>query len=90
MYIVDIDQLQNYLDITIKRDTERDEFLSLDPVFNGVGQSNSLVNVVPALRNANITTENSKMINLIHHQLITLNRLILMLALWVMERVTET
>jgi hypothetical protein len=60
MYIVDIDQLQNYIDITIKRETDRDEFLSLDPVLNGVGPSNSVVNVIPALRNANNTVGNTQ------------------------------
>ena len=58
MYIVDINQLQNYMDIIVKRETDREDFLSLDPSLNEVGQSNSVVNVVPALRNANNTTTN--------------------------------
>jgi len=54
MWIVDLDNLQNYLDITPKK-FEQDEFLSNDPI-TGVYANNSLVNVVPALRNANQTS----------------------------------
>ena len=57
-YIADIDNLQNYLDIVIKKETESDEFLSLDPL-TGVSQSNSVVNVVPALRNSTIAVINT-------------------------------
>ena len=58
MYMVDINNLQNYLDITIKRETSRDDFLSLDPLLNEVGPSNSLINAVPAYRNSNVTLGN--------------------------------
>jgi hypothetical protein len=58
-YIVDIDNLQNYLDITVKKETSLEDFLSLDPILNEVGQSNSPVNVVPALRNSTFQTTNT-------------------------------
>jgi hypothetical protein len=57
-WCVDIDQLQNYLDITLKKELSQDEFLSLDPM-TGVSQSNSVVNVVPALRNTNVLVANT-------------------------------
>ena len=53
-WIVDVDNLQNYLDIVLKKELEADEFLSLDPM-TGVYPSNTLVNLVPASRNANVT-----------------------------------
>ncbi|HEV2601387.1 MAG TPA: hypothetical protein VGT41_03750, partial [Candidatus Babeliales bacterium] len=52
MWIVDIDNLQNYLDILLKKELARDEFLSEDPLV-GISSNNSVVNVVPALRNTN-------------------------------------
>lgn len=58
MWIVDLDNLQNYLDIVLKKELEQDEFLSLDPL-TGVSQNNSLVNVIPALRNANYNGNNT-------------------------------
>lgn len=58
MYMADVDNLQNYADITIKKELPADEFLSLDPL-NGVYQNNSLVNVIPALRNANYNGNNT-------------------------------
>lgn len=58
MWIVDLDNLQNYLDILLKKELEQDEFLSLDPM-TGVSQNNSLVNVIPALRNANFNGNNT-------------------------------
>ncbi len=58
MYIVDLDNVSNYCDIMIKKETSREDFLSMDPLLNGVGQSNSVVNVVPALRNSNTTVGN--------------------------------
>ncbi len=57
MWIADIDNLQNYLDITLKKELSQNEFLSLDNL-TGVSQSNSVVNVVPALRNANVAISN--------------------------------
>lgn len=56
MWIADIDNLQNYLDILIKKETNRDEFLSLDSSLVGVGSNNSVVNVIPALRNSTVST----------------------------------
>ncbi len=53
-WIVDIDNLQNYLDILLKKEQESDDFLSNDPMV-GVSQSNSPVSSLPALRNSNIT-----------------------------------
>ena len=50
--------MQNYLDIVLKKELEADEFLSLDPM-TGVYPSNTLVNVVPAARNANVTNATS-------------------------------
>jgi len=55
MWIADIDNLQNYLDITLKKELEQDEFLSLDSL-TGVYPNNSVVNVIPALRNSSINT----------------------------------
>jgi len=57
-YISDIDNLQNYLDITLKKELSQDEFLSLS-AFTGVSQNNSVINVTPALRNANINGINT-------------------------------
>ncbi len=54
MWIVDLDNLQNYLDITLKKELDQDEFLSLDEL-TGIYASNSPINVVPARRNSNIT-----------------------------------
>ena len=51
-WIVDLDNVQNYLDIVLKKELARDEFLSEDPMV-GISGSNSLVNVIPALRNTN-------------------------------------
>ena len=51
-WIVDLDQVQNYLDIILKKELSEQEFLSLDPM-NGVSQSNTVVNAIPALRNSN-------------------------------------
>lgn len=56
MWIADIDNLQNYLDILIKKETDRDEFLSLDSSLVGIGNNNSVVNVIPALRNTTMST----------------------------------
>ncbi len=53
MYIVDIPNLQNYADIVIKAEVPEDEWYSMDTVLDGAGLSNSVVNVVPALRNSN-------------------------------------
>lgn len=55
-YISDIDNLQNYLDITLKKELSSDEFQSLDLSLNGIGSSNSPINVAPALRNSNMTS----------------------------------
>ena len=55
MWICDIDNLQNYLDILIKKETEQDQFLSHDPL-NGVYANNSTVGVIPALRNTTTST----------------------------------
>lgn len=54
-FICDLDHLQNYLDITIKKELDQDEFLSLDPL-TGVYNNNSVINVVPALRNTTVST----------------------------------
>ena len=61
MWIVDLDNLQNYLDIVLKKELEADNWLSYDytsNIYPGVYVNNSLSNVVPALRNSNITTIN--------------------------------
>lgn len=58
IWIVDLDNLQNYLDILLKKELEADEFLSLDSL-TGVSQNNSVVNVIPALRNSNVATANT-------------------------------
>ena len=55
MWIADIDNLQNYLDILIKKETEQDQFLSHDQL-NGVYPNNSTVGVIPALRNTTTST----------------------------------
>jgi hypothetical protein len=48
-WLCDLDNLQNYLKYTIKRDTSIQEYLTFDPL-NSFQVSNSLVNQVPALR----------------------------------------
>lgn len=58
MWIVDLDNLQNYLDITLKKELSQDEFLS-ESGLTGISKSNSLVNIVPALRNSNTTITNT-------------------------------
>ncbi len=61
MWIVDLDNLQNYLDIVLKKELDEDEWLSYDPLTNmnpGMHVSNSLINVAPALRNSNIAITN--------------------------------
>lgn len=55
MWIADIDNLQNYCDILIKKELAREDFLSLDPL-TGVSASNSVINVVPSLRSSNKNT----------------------------------
>lgn len=56
--IVDIKNFQNYVDLILKKELEREEFLTLDPM-TGISASNSLVNMIPALRNANTTVVNT-------------------------------
>lgn len=51
-FICDIDNFQNYYKVVVKRETGQKEFLTNDAL-NGVYPSNSLNNVVPALRSAN-------------------------------------
>lgn len=55
--IADINNLQNYLDIVVKKETLASDFLSLDPSV-GTYANNSLANMVPALRNATILNTN--------------------------------
>jgi len=57
-YMADIDNLQNYLDIVIKKETELNEFLTLDEL-NQIMASNTVVNLVPAFRNSNILPVNT-------------------------------
>ena len=58
MLMVDVDNLQNYLNIVLKKETSNDEFQTMDAI-NRLYPSNSLVNVVPALRNSNDTSATS-------------------------------
>ena len=61
MWIVDVDNLQNYLDIVLKKESDDDEYQSYDSLTNlqsGLLANNCLVNAIPALRNSNITTAN--------------------------------
>ncbi len=58
MYICDVDNLQNYLDILLKKEIELEEFLSMDPM-TGVYPSNSLINGAPAFRNSTVATQNA-------------------------------
>jgi len=58
MYIADIDNLQNYLDIVMKKEIEAEEFMALSEL-TGVSISNSLVTMIPSLRNSNTTTTNT-------------------------------
>ena len=58
MYIVDVDNLQNYLDIIMQKELEAEEFMSLSEL-SGISISNSLVTMAPALRNSNTTTMNT-------------------------------
>ena len=57
MWIVDVDNLQNHLDIVLKKESDEDEYQSYDPLTNlqsGLLANNCLVNAIPALRNSNI------------------------------------
>ena len=61
MWIVDVDNSQNYLDIVLKKESDEDEYQSYDPLTNlqsGLLANNCLVNAIPALRNSNIATAN--------------------------------
>ncbi len=57
MFIVDIDNLQNYLDITMKKEMDAEEFRDLSEL-SGASVNNSVVNVIPALRNSNVAVAN--------------------------------
>ena len=60
MWIVDLDNLQNYFDIVLKKESDEDEYQSYDQYTNlqsGLLANNSLVNTIPALRNSNITVD---------------------------------
>jgi len=60
MWIVDVDNLQNYLDILLKKEQSQDQFLSNDLTLTQIGQNNCLINVIPALRNSNnLSTANN-------------------------------
>lgn len=67
-YIVDIDNLQNYMKIVDKKETALQEMQTTDSTY-GLYPSNSLVNAVPALRNGYaqattpITTVNPSSVN---------------------------
>jgi len=60
-FIVNLDQLQNYSKVVIKRETPISVFLASDPM-NRLYPSNALANVVPAIRNGenrdNLTATN--------------------------------
>lgn len=62
MWIVDLDNLQNYLDIVLKKEQSLDEFLDNGPLI-GAYRNNSLVNVIPALRNSNVNVTNTAGLN---------------------------
>ncbi len=49
-YIADVDNLQNYLKLVMKKETAMNDYLSNDST-NALYPSNSLANAVPALRN---------------------------------------
>ncbi len=57
MFIVDIDNLQNYLDITMKKELDAEEFRCLSDL-TGVSVSNSVINNIPAFRNSNVAVAN--------------------------------
>lgn len=57
-WIADVDNLQNYLDIVVKKETSLCEFASLDTELNGISQSHELKNTQLAARNSNMTTGN--------------------------------
>lgn len=57
-WIVDVDNLQNYADITVKKELSFDEFASLDIDLCGTGVSDALENSINALRNSNMTAVN--------------------------------
>ena len=57
MWICDVDNLQNYLDIVLKKELEMEEYQSISSL-TGIYCNNSLVNTVPALRNSNTGTTN--------------------------------
>ena len=57
-WIVDVDNLQNYLDIVVKKELSLSDFSTLDLSLDGVGLSNSGNNGIKALRNSNMTPAN--------------------------------
>src|SRR5690606_23264695 len=61
MWIADIDNLQNYLDITLKKELEKEEWSAYDattPMNQDMVTSNTVGSVSPALRNSNNTNVN--------------------------------
>ncbi|HRP37414.1 MAG TPA: hypothetical protein PLS50_06425, partial [Candidatus Dojkabacteria bacterium] len=50
-WAVNIDNFQNYLDIILKKESSLEDFLTYDQL-TGMSRNNSVVNVVPALRNS--------------------------------------
>jgi len=57
-WIADVDNLQNYLDIVIKKELSLRDFSSLDLTLDGIGLSNNLKNNLSSLRNSNMTPAN--------------------------------
>lgn len=58
MFIADVDNLQNYLDVVLKKELAQDDFSSLDLNLTGVGPSNTVTTMIPALRNSNMENTN--------------------------------
>ncbi|HRP37573.1 MAG TPA: hypothetical protein PLS50_07235, partial [Candidatus Dojkabacteria bacterium] len=57
-WIADVDNLQNYLDIVVKKETSLRDYSSLDLTIDRIGLSNSLKNSLAGLRNSNMTPAN--------------------------------
>jgi len=55
-YIADVDNLQNYLDIVLKKELSLQEFMAIDETLNTLGTSNVEKIQKPAIRNSTMNT----------------------------------
>lgn len=58
-WIADVDNLQNYLDIVVKKELSLTEYSTLDRTIDRIGTSNNLKNSIAGLRNSNMRPVNT-------------------------------